>query len=221
MKKILLSAALFGTVAACPATAYAPAGRDTHETQNATRAPQADRDYSKLAKKEAKALKKEGWTVTPGSLTLEMQLERYYSMADEKDEDGNPLYLMVPKLTTGASYDAARMQAIALAKQELAGLIATEVSAEADNRVANGQIEAGEAASLVQTVTAGKASIAQSLGRIQIVFECYRTLPNRNKEVSVRIAYSGKLIKAAANKLVRDNMERIGEELHNDLERKR
>lgn len=182
MKKILLSVALFG------ATGLGLAAAATHRPLEACAelesqlAAQPAGNYTKQAKKEAKALKKEGWAVTPGTMALEAQLERYYTLANERDGDGNLLYLMAPALSTGQNYDAARMQAIALAKQELAGMIATEVSAEVDNRVANGQMDAEEAVSLVQTVTAGKASLTQSLGRVEVVFECYRSCPTATRK---------------------------------------
>ena len=66
---------------------------------------------SKAARKEAKSLKKEGWTTTPGTLPLEKQLDRSYLMQMEYDEDMFPQYLMGEAMSIGENYDAAKMQA--------------------------------------------------------------------------------------------------------------
>ena len=52
----------------------------------------------------------------------------------------------------GENYDAAKMQALELAKQNLAGQIQTEVTALIENTVANKQLQAEEAASVVQSI---------------------------------------------------------------------
>ena len=47
---------------------------------------------SKDAKDEAKRMKKEGWTVSPGALPLEKQIDRYYAYIEQTDDELNPLY---------------------------------------------------------------------------------------------------------------------------------
>lgn len=49
-------------------------------------------NVSKDAKKEAKRLKKEGWTVSPGGLPLEKQVDRLYMYLEQYDDELNPLY---------------------------------------------------------------------------------------------------------------------------------
>ena len=49
---------------------------------------------SKLARKEAKNLKKEGWSVAPGALPIEKQLDKSYMMQQEFEEDMFPKYIM-------------------------------------------------------------------------------------------------------------------------------
>ena len=101
-------------------------------------------------------------------------------------------------MSVGQNYDAAKMQALELAKQNLAGQIQTEVTALIENTVSNKQLEPNEAASIVQSVSAGKSLISQSIGRVITIVEVYRTLPNKNKEVLVKIAYNSAMAKAAA-----------------------
>lgn len=174
---------------------------------------------SKTARKEAKRLKKQGWQSAPGALPLEKQLDKSYMMQMEYDADMFPKYIMAEAMSIGENYDAAKMQAIELAKQNLAGQIQTEVTALIENTVANKQLEAEEAASIVQTISAAKNLISQSIGRTIPVVEVYRSLPNKNKEVLVRLAYSQEMAKAAAKKAVREELEKKGEELHNKLDK--
>lgn len=141
---------------------------------------------SKDARKEAKKLTKEGWVTVPGALPLEKQLDKSYMMQTEYDEDMYPKYLMGEAMSIGENYDAAKMQALELAKQNLAGLIQTEVTALVENSVANKQLGAEEAASLTQSIMGAKNLISQSIGRTIIVMECYRVKSNKNKEVLVR-----------------------------------
>ena len=172
----------------------------------------------KDARKEAKRLKKEGWQAAPGALPMEKQLDKSYLMQQECDEDLFPKYLMGVAMSIGENYDAAKMQALELAKQNLAGQIQTEVTALIENTVANKQLQPEEAASVVQSVSAGKNLISQSIGRVLTVVEVYRTVGNRNKEVLVRIAYNAEMAKAAAKQAIREDLEKKGEDLHNKLD---
>ena len=174
---------------------------------------------SKAARKEAKTLKKQGWQIAPGALPLEKQLDKSYMMQQEFDEDLFPKYLMGEAMSIGQNYDAAKMQALELAKQNLAGQIQTEVTALIENTVANKQLEPEDAASVVQSISAGKNLISQSIGRVITVVEVYRTVSGKNKEVLVRIAYNSEMAKAAAKKAVREDLERKGEDLHNKLDK--
>lgn len=173
---------------------------------------------SKDARRESKRLKKEGWQTAPGALPMEKQLDKSYLMQQEYDDNLFPKYLMGEAMSIGENYDAAKMQALELAKQNLAGQIQTEVTALIENTVANKQLQPEEAASVVQSISAGKNLISQSIGRVLTVVEVYRTLSNKNKEVLVRIAYNAEMAKAAAKQAVRDELEKKGEDLHNKLD---
>ena len=173
---------------------------------------------SKQARKEAKKLTKDGWTIAPGALPVEKQLDKSYLMQQEFEEDMFPKYIMAEAMSIGENYDAAKMQAIELAKQNLAGQIQTEVTALIENTVANKQLEAEEAASVVQSISAGKNLITQSIGRTIPVMEVYRTKANKNKEVLVRLAYNAKMAKAAAKAAVREDLEKRGDDLHKKLD---
>lgn len=174
---------------------------------------------SKAARKEAKKFIKEKWQVAPGALPIDKQLDKSYNMQYEYDEDGMPKYLMGEAMSTGSNYDGAKMQALELAKQNLAGQIQTEITALVENTVANKQLTAGEAASVTQSVMASKNLISQSIGRTITVMEMYRTLPNNNKDVLVRIAYNSVMAKNAALRAVSKDLESKGDELHGKLDK--
>lgn len=174
---------------------------------------------SKDARKEAKKLKKEGWTVAPGALPLEKQLDRAYMMQYETSESGLPKYVMGEAMAIGEHYDAAKMQTLQLAKQNLAGQIQTEVSALVEGLVSNKQLTAGEAASLSETTMSSKALITQNLGRTLTVAEMYRTLDNGNKEVLLRIAYNNELAMEAAKQAIRQSMKAKGDDLSGKLDK--
>lgn len=173
---------------------------------------------SKSARKEAKKLQKEGWTIAPGALPIDKQLDKSYLMQMEYDENMFPKYLMGEAMSIGENYDAAKMQALELAKQNLAGQIQTEVTALIENTVANKQLQAEEAASVVQSISAGKNLISQSIGQVITVMEVYRSAQNKNKEVLLRIAYNASMAKQTAKKAVREELEKKGDELHKKLD---
>ena len=173
---------------------------------------------SKDARKDAKKYRKEGWITSPGALPIEKQLDRSYLMESDIDENGYPKFITGEAQSIGENYDAAKMQALELAKQDLAGQIQTEITALVENTVANKQLSQEQAASVTQSVMSSKNLISQSIGRIIPVVELYRTLPNKNKEVRVRIAYNSEMAKEAAKKIVREDLEKRGDDLHKKLD---
>ncbi|MBE6231540.1 MAG: hypothetical protein E7117_04135 [Bacteroidales bacterium] len=173
---------------------------------------------SKEARKHAKADVKDGWTVAPGHLPLERQLERAWQMQYEFDSSGYPKYIMSEAMSIGENYDAAKMQAMELAKLALAGKLQSEVVAIVENSIANKQMSEGEAASVTESVMAAKNVISQKVGRVITVVECYRNTKSKNKEVRVMIAYNTEMAVEAAKSAVREDLEKKGNDLHKKLD---
>lgn len=192
--------------------------KERKETAKLSRA-ELNEKASKAARKEAKKYLKEGWEVSPGTLPLDKQLDKAYNMQYEYDETGFPKFLMGEALSIGENYDAAKMQALELAKQNLAGQIQTEVTELIENQVSNKQLSADQAASVTQSVSASKNLISQSIGRVIPVVELYRTKSNKNKEVLVRVAYNSAMALEAAKKAVRQTLEEKGDSLQNQLDK--
>lgn len=174
---------------------------------------------SKAARKEAKRLNKEGWKTAPGALPLDKQLDKSYLMQYQYDSDGFLQFIMAEAMSTGGNYDAAKMQALELAKQNLAGQIQTEVTALIENTVANEQMDQSDAASITRSVLASKNLISQSIGRVIPVVETYRVVNGNNREVLIRIAYSQEMAKTAVKKAVKQELEQRGDSLHNKLDK--
>lgn len=206
-------------------TAAVPVAADNAKEQRRERMEMAkaskkemNEKASKAARKEAKRLTKEGWKTAPGALPLDKQLDRSYMMQYQYDEDGYPKFIMAEAMSTGGNYDAAKMQALELAKQNLAGQIQTEVTSLIENTVANEQMDQSEAESVTRSVMAGKNLISQSIGRVIPVVESYRVVNGNNREVLVRVAYSMDMAKAAAKKAVKKDLEQRGDALHEKLD---
>ena len=140
-------------------------------------------------------------------------------MEYEYDANLFPKYIMANAQSIAENYDAAKTAATSLAITNLAGQIQTEVTALVENTVANKQLSAEDAASITETVMASKNLISQSIGRTLVVVECYRILNNKNREVMVRIAYSGEMAKQAAKNAVRSELEKKGAKLHEQLDK--
>lgn len=168
---------------------------------------------TKTARKEAKRMRKEGWNTTPGALPIEKQLDKSYMLQYEYTSDMFPKYIIGEAMSIGENYDAAKMQALELAKQNLVGQIQTEMTALLENTVANKQLSAEQAASITETVMASKNVISQSLGRVIPLVEVYRVLGNKNKEVLVRIAYSADAAKEAVRKTLTDKADNLHEQI--------
>lgn len=173
---------------------------------------------SKEAKKEAKRLKKEGWNVTPGGIPIERQLDRAFGLQYEVNDDNLPKYIIGEGMSVAEAYDAAKMQATEVAKQNLAAKTQSELTSEIKSTVANNQLSPEEAASVVEVINASRSLITQSIGRVLTITEVYRYKENKNTEVLVRVAYDSENIKKAAKQAIRNDLRKRGNEMHKKLE---
>lgn len=183
------------------------------------------KDFSKVAAKEAKKYAKEGWIVSPGALPLEYQLEEAYNLQDEKDDNRYPVYLSGMAQSVGETIDAAKFQALELAKINIASQLKSQVTGLVDNSVANNQLPKEQAESVTKTVSALKTLIpATELERVVTVVECYRELPKKRKEFLIRIFYNREKAMAAASRTIKEEMARNGlekeaKDLHEKLDK--
>ena len=145
---------------------------------------------SKIAKKEAKALKRKGWVAHPAKPTIEEQLLNFYEMQYEYDEHGHPRYIYGIAQSTGLNYDSARWQAITLAKIDLSGNIQTEVIANINDKM----VDQNEKEYTIKTITS-KSEI--SIGTTKTIMEIYRKDSRGNLEVRIVLCCEGNEAKSA------------------------
>lgn len=165
----------------------------------------------KLLKKQVKEFKSDGWKVNPGQLPLETQLANSFKTQSEVDAMGYDVWIVGEGRSIGTIYDAARTQALTVAKGEIAQKLRTDMTSTIEQDLANEQLGGDDAESLAKTIVAQQGrSIDQTLSRPKTLMECFRKLPNGNTEVLIRCAISAdtvsKLAKAAIQQARRDNL---------------
>lgn len=111
MKKvILLILTVILTTAFCNAQQDYKDFMKIHKAMAKFTKEQFNEKASKDARKEAKRLKKDGWEVASGSLPLEKQLDKSYSMQYEMDLDtGFSKFIKGEASSVGENYDAEKM----------------------------------------------------------------------------------------------------------------
>lgn len=174
---------------------------------------------SKDAAKMAKQYKKEGWVVAPGQLPLERQLDRSFQLMIELDENGYQKYVSGEGQSVGNNYDAAKMQALEMAKMQMVSKVQSQISTIVDNTVSNAQLSREQAESVTETVAASKTLISQNIGRVMTVVEVYRDKPRKSKEVRVVIFYNAEMALQSAKKAIRSELEKKGDKIHEQLDK--
>jgi len=124
---------------------------------------------------------------------------------------GYEVWIVGEGRSTGSVYDAARTQALTVAKGEIATKMRTDMTSTIEQDLANEQFGADEAESIAKTIVSQQGrSIDQQLNRPKTLMECWRKLPNGNTEVLIRCAISAdtvsKLAKEAIKQARRDNL---------------
>jgi len=131
---------------------------------------------------------------------------------------------MTPKFVSGdasstaENYDAGKMQALELARQNLVGSIESNITQLVENNRDNKQLNAGKAASVIKTINTSKSFISKKLGQTIPVIEVYKELPNGNVIVRVQIFYSLDKARDIVQNAVREELEKEGEELGDELD---
>lgn len=178
-----------------------------------------DDKVSKTSRKQAKQMAKEGWLVAPGGLALEKQIENSALYQNSFEDDGvTPKFVWGDATSIGEHYDGAKMQALEIARMNLASNIESNITKLVEANNSNKQLVAEEAASVSKAITAAKSFVTQKLGQTIIVIETYRRLKNKNYEVRVQIFYSMEKGRALAKQGIREELEKQGDELLDEID---
>lgn len=173
----------------------------------------------KEARKQAKANIQEGYLVKPGCSSLEAQYLRLNAMKNKVDDEGLPFYVMAMSATPGQNYDAARFQAIELAKGDIARQMESDITSLVKSKIGNVQTGPGAAVSVAETVGAVVSKVSQKMGRVIIAFEAYKILPNGNTEVLIHVAYSSKKAQEIIDASIREVLDNETDDLLEEIDK--
>ena len=176
----------------------------------------------KLARKEAKKLKEEGWDVAPGSLPLEKSLEKSYFKTEQETDKGATKYIVADGNGVGQTKTAAETQALFTAKFNLASQIESNVNGLVATNLANQQIDKDDASSITQVLANSKELISAQLGYVEPTFKIYRTPKGNteNVEVNIKLFYDTEQSLQIAKKVIQKELKdklKINEEQLNKM----
>lgn len=216
MKKMFLILAAVMMTAATYAQTPTQLARQQQEL-NAIHMKMVNAKPSKAAKKQAKELKKEGWTEPAGELSMEQQItiSQLYGMEQMVDASGvaQRRFIQETGQQTAGSYNAAYAAARAAAQTELAAMLQTELVAAWQQKLDNAQSGATTAITNDKFHQRVKAVIDQTLSNCIPVLAIYRRLPNNNFEVQARIAYDKQTLMTLLRQYLQKELEKEGDGL--------
>lgn len=176
----------------------------------------------KLARKEAKKLRKAGWEVGPGSLPMEKMLDKKFKKEYEETDKGNTKYISAEGNAVGETKTAAEIQALTVAKLNLASVIESKVNGLLSGNIANQQLNNEDAASITQVLANSKELISADLGYVEPVVKIYRTPKgnDKNTEVQLVVFYDTEQSMQIAKKIIKKELKdklKVNEEQLNKM----
>lgn len=182
-----------------------------------------DAKPTKSAKKEAKELKKEGWTVPAGEQSIEQQItaSQLYGAELTTNEEGNTIkrFIMQTAQQTSGTYNTAYAAARAAAQVELASMIKTKLGSAMQQKLDILQSDAVSSTTVDRFNERSKMIVDQTLTNSIPVLTIYRRLPNNNFEVQVRIAFDKKDLITRIKRSMRKELEADGDKLLDIVDR--
>lgn len=217
MKKILSFVAAIMIATTATAQTAMELARQQQEL-NAINMKMLNAKPTKQAKKQAKELKAEGWTVPAGDIDIAQQVTRsqLYSAELTTDENGNVTkrYIMQTAQQTAGTYNSGYAAARAAAQTELAAMLKTELVTAMQQKLDNSQNNALTATTIDKFNQRSRMIVDQTLTNAIPVLAIYRRLPNNNFEVQVRIAFDKKELIARIKRNMQQELEKDGDKLY-------
>ena len=217
MKKILSFVAALMTATTATAQTAMELARQQQEL-NAINMKMLNAKPTKQAKKQAKELKAEGWTVPAGDIDIAQQVTRsqLYSAELTTDESGNVTkrYIMQTAQQTAGTYNSGYAAARAAAQTELAAMLKTELVTAMQQKLDNSQSNALTATTIDKFNQRSRMIVDQTLTNAIPVLAIYRRLPNNNFEVQVRIAFDKKELIARIKRNMQQELEKDGDKFY-------
>ena len=217
MKKILSFVAAIMIATTATAQTAMELARQQQEL-NAINMKMLNAKPTKQAKKQAKELKAEGWTVPAGDIDIAQQVTRsqLYSAELTIDESGNVTkrYIMQTAQQTAGTYNSGYAAARAAAQTELAAMLKTELVTAMQQKLDNSQSNALTVTTIDKFNQRSRMIVDQTLTNAIPVLAIYRRLPNNNFEVQVRIAFDKKELIARIKRNMQQELEKDGDKLY-------
>lgn len=217
MKKILFFVAALMIAATATAQTAMELARQQQEL-NAINMAMLNAKPTKQAKKQAKELKAEGWTVPAGDLDIAQQVTRsqLYSAELATDESGNVTkrYIMQTAQQTAGTYNSGYAAARAAAQTELAAMLKTELVTAMQQKLDNSESDALTAITIDKFNQRSRMIVDQTLTNAIPVLSIYRRLLNNKFEVQVRIAFDKKELIARIKRNMELELEKDGDKLY-------
>lgn len=217
MKKILSFVAAIMIATTATAQTAMELARQQQEL-NAINMKMLNAKPTKQAKKQAKELKAEGWTVPAGDIDIAQQVTRsqLYSAELTTDESGNVTkrYIMQTAQQTAGTYNSGYAAARAAAQTELAAMLKTELVTAMQQKLDNSQSNVLTATTIDKFNQRSRMIVDQTLTNAIPVLAIYRRLPNNNFEVQVRIAFDKKELIARIKRNMQQELEKDGDKLY-------
>lgn len=178
---------------------------------------------TKEAKKEGKRLQKAGWETPAGDRTIAQQITESQLLGAElmANSEGTPMrrYIQHTAVATAGTYNAAYAAARANIQAEVASMIEAKIAAAIEVKTGNAQESTRLAVTVDKFNQRMRSIVSQSLSGGLPVVSIYRTLPNNNVEVQVRIAYDKKDVANRIKRQMRQELEDEGDELEDIAEK--
>ncbi len=148
-------------------------------------AQMSSKEIEKLAAEESEGYRKEGWKANVGSMPIKYQLIKVFTMQEEV-ANGQNKYIIADGKVKGATFEAARVHAMEIAKRNMISLIDNMTFTDSEGNAINADGADIESENLQETKY--KTSSSLKLGNLIPVLTCYRELPGGKVEVLVKLA---------------------------------
>jgi len=135
-------------------------------------------------------------------------------MTYQIDENNKPLYMYADGNGVAQSIAVAEMQAMELAKQQLAGQLQQNIAALTTANLSNNQLSNVDATSVTEVIQSSKNIISMKLGKIDPILKIYRSKETYKKlekgmvEVQVRIFYDKNQAEAQTKEVIKDELKK-------------
>lgn len=220
MKKVLiLMAALFVASTTCMAQSLADLINAKKQQDKLTKEV-LDLKPTSEDKKQAKEMKKDGWTVKAGDDPMDVQfcrarmLKNTPMVDDVSGYEGMTVnrYIMWTSIATAGDESTASDQALYDAQSKIAAQLETKIASAIESKKDNQQNNMISAATVNNFHKRSKAIVDVTLSNTQTPVSIYRVLPNYNCQVQVQVAFDKMEIKRKLMQKLREELEQEGDE---------